>query len=292
VSNFIINLVRRGAGLAPQVPVEPPFTPVFLPGPGGLAPWEAPGANVSAEAERASDNEGLNPPGKIQEVWYPPAQAAPAPPQISPGPPALSPAEPLAGISSPPPEKPPRPPLLSPPGEAVAAQTRVWTPKLAPQGNTQVLEAPADANQARADYSSPQPAPTEAVRPRPIFQPAVLKEIPGREKAKVFHPEPRGQTPDGPQPWEAARIAPDRRPESEPRQPLIRPAPVKPPEPLIPEKASMPPAVPRPIQVRIGTIEVRAITPPAPASAARSGPSPQGFEAYRLLRSYASFDEG
>jgi hypothetical protein len=244
VSNFIINLVRRGAGLAPQVPVEPPFTPVFLPGPGGLAPWEAPGANVSAEAERASDNEGLNPPGKIQEVWYPPAQAAPAPPQISPGPPALSPAEPLAGISSPPPEKPPRPPLLSPPGEAVAAQ------------------------------------------------PAVLKEIPGREKAKVFHPEPRGQTPDGPQPWEAARIAPDRRPESEPRQPLIRPAPVKPPEPLIPEKASMPPAVPRPIQVRIGTIEVRAITPPAPASAARSGPSPQGFEAYRLLRSYASFDEG
>jgi hypothetical protein len=47
------------------------------------------------------------------------------------------------------------------------------------------------------------------------------------------------------------------------------------------------------VQVRIGTVEVRAAAPPPqpPAiSASRSKPKPQGFDEYRHIRSYLSWE--
>ena len=49
------------------------------------------------------------------------------------------------------------------------------------------------------------------------------------------------------------------------------------------------PAEPRPIQVRIGTIEVRATTPPAPPKP--PVPTPQGFDDYAPLRNYLTWGQ-
>ena len=67
---------------------------------------------------------------------------------------------------------------------------------------------------------------------------------------------------------------------------VVRPAPIQ--SPALPalEKPAAMPSEPRPIQVRIGTIEVRATTPPAPAPP--PAPMPQGFDDYVLVRNYVN----
>jgi hypothetical protein len=56
-------------------------------------------------------------------------------------------------------------------------------------------------------------------------------------------------------------------------------------------KLGVTPSVPQPIQVRIGTIEVRANTPPdAPPPEPRLAQGPSGFDGYTMIRSYMSWE--
>jgi len=73
--------------------------------------------------------------------------------------------------------------------------------------------------------------------------------------------------------------------------PVIKPAPIQSQLPTFPasEKPAGTQAEPRPIQVRIGTIEVRATTPPPPAPPPT--PAPQGFGDYVLLRNYVNWGQ-
>lgn len=57
--------------------------------------------------------------------------------------------------------------------------------------------------------------------------------------------------------------------------------------PMLAEPAIIP-SEPRPIQVRIGTIEVRATTPPPPAPPSPS--APQGFDEYVRIRTYVNWE--
>ena len=291
MSNFLINLARRGAGLAPQMPVEPRFSSVFLPVLEGLAPETVSDADLPTGVMRTPIREGLEVPGQSIKVSSPTAQPASSPPQNAVGAPATPIMDSPGGPASPPPGLRPRPPL-PPTRDVGSTQEQVWTPAPVPQEKGSVLAAaaPEAPHSARAVDAQPQTANQEVVRPRPVFQPSLREKIVDHERVKVFHPESQEPAPEGPRPSGEVRIEPDKSAESERRQPLIRPAPAQPPEPLLAEKASMPPAAVRPIQVRIGTIEVRAATPSASAPIARPEPSSQGFEAYRLLRSYTSLD--
>jgi hypothetical protein len=74
-----------------------------------------------------------------------------------------------------------------------------------------------------------------------------------------------------------------------PDLPMIRPAPIQSPTFPASDKSAGTPTEPRPIQVRIGTIEVRATTPPAPPKP--PGPTPQGFDDYAQLRNYLTWGQ-
>lgn len=288
MSNFLINLVRRGAGLAPQMPVEPRLTPFFVSVSAGQGPEAASGSDLSP------DNEGLQTLSKPQKVSSPPAHPVPSPPIITEAPATPSMA-PTAGPSPLPSGDLISPPWPRPPREAVAAEKQTVAPTPLPPEKAPVLEGKAPealkvSTSVRAVDAPAQTADQVVVRPRLVFRPQVSGENDDQARSKVFRPESLRPTPESPRPSEAVSKEPGQPDESERRQPLIRPAPRQPPEPLLTEKASRPPAAARPIQVRIGTIEVRTTTPPPPAPTARPGPSPQGFEAYRLLRSYTSLD--
>jgi hypothetical protein len=82
-------------------------------------------------------------------------------------------------------------------------------------------------------------------------------------------------------------IAPSVTPAAGDAPPLIRPAPVEPPRFAAPAGPARSHSEPCPIQVRIGTIEVRATTPSAPAPP--PAPTPQGFDEYAQVRNYLTW---
>jgi hypothetical protein len=81
----------------------------------------------------------------------------------------------------------------------------------------------------------------------------------------------------------------------EPALSVVPPAP-RLPRVELPGYAAMPAtsATPAPVQVRIGTVEIRATPPPAPtpapAPAARRPAAPRGFDAYRRARSHERWE--
>lgn len=75
------------------------------------------------------------------------------------------------------------------------------------------------------------------------------------------------------------------------RQAIIEPAPTSERPFALPTmtEPAVTPSEPRPIQVRIGTIEVRATTPPAPTPP--PAPKHQGFDDYLALRTYVNRED-
>lgn len=128
--------------------------------------------------------------------------------------------------------------------------------------------------------------------PRPLAQPppagpaAQLRTPHGAfvrsETGPVVTPAAISTTPvpparEAPEPESVLKVGPAMPHVTTKSQPVIRPAPVQSPTFPAPEKPAVTPSEPRSIQVRIGRIEVRAITPPAPPAPrtmpARPGPA-------------------
>lgn len=93
---------------------------------------------------------------------------------------------------------------------------------------------------------------------------------------------------EAPEPEAVTQVQPAMPPATDISPPLIRPARTQPPMFPEPAETAVTRSESRSIQVRIGTIEVRATTPPPPAPPA--APTPQGFDDYTLIRNYVSWE--
>jgi hypothetical protein len=130
----------------------------------------------------------------------------------------------------------------------------------------------------------------ETVKPSGSTQPGggEVKQV-GSRRALLWTEEPlSGEPATSAEPASPTLVRPT--PASVASPEAVRPTPV-----IVPELAqakALPPlrrpaaAEPESVQVRIGSVEVRAATPPAPPSA----PAPQGFDDYAAVRSYTGWE--
>lgn len=289
MSAYLLNLARRGAGLPPLAPLRPAMPPHAAPDMG----WEAP-ERQPAPAE-----------GAFGQAAMGHAEAPQAPQAVAPAP-----------ITAPQPSSPAPRPL-----QYALPATR--GPELRP------LHTPSPTASARSAPSEPedlQERPSPVPRPRPpvaafhpveqaepdAYQRAILPDEPDRpspeqaqpaiEPATVYRPtpEPLLQTPVAETPVVEPPVVVRPTPDVYGRPPV--PAmPAAPAAQIRPVAESMPAlsvlAIPpqpatesRLVQVRIGTIEVRATRPPErPPGCA---PEPQGFAAYTAIRTYRGWEDG
>ena len=298
VSDYLLNLAQRGAGRLGEAP-QPPFRPEFPVEPGGreeaVEVVEVPEAPVRGEAvarreveRRRTDTDGQGRTRDVQARRVPVVVGVPEVAKAAPRPPETPVAPvPVRRLEEPPPrvvEKvaaPPAPPV-PPPVPAVAAP-------LAPRPVVQSAE-PAVLETPKQRPVLPQPAPVLAEPPRVPISPKAVQKV-----EVIAHTEPsRPAEPPKPEPV---------RPAPPPREaPAARVVLAPPPPPEIPAVVEKPqpeaaPAAP-PVEVRIGTIEIRAaaLPPPPqqslPAPARAASPEPVGFERYARVRGYAGWRGG
>lgn len=303
MSNFVLNLARRGAGLAPAVAFRPPFVPFFAPNLGTAHTTEPEPATAEVPTHSG--------PAPAVVSVPPPRPATPAetphqPPQ-SPHPSSSS--QPRAGTAAPRSQSSqPVEPATPQPGQRAsltAAELQTPTPHHTPtpasppvppprieptaqvSGDTRKSSHPADspaiaAAQSPPAESAPRPqAPRRALgrsEPDPTTTQAATRT--------TLMPEAR----EAPEPEAIAKVQPTMPPASRvTHPPVITPAPVQSPMFPIPAEPTVSPSEPCSIQVRIGTIEVKASTPPSPP-VPPPAPTPQGFDDYALLRNYVNWE--
>lgn len=299
MSNFLLNLARRGAGLAPVVTLQPPFVPPFAPDLGTAHASES-------EPEMASVDTAT------PEVPMSSATALAK----------MPPAEPPHRRSQ---ERVPSS-LVQPPTGTVAAQVRVSQP--VKPATPQPEEASSAAVEPRTPPPHHTPKPVSLPGPSPRIEPAVqvsndtprsghppdslrrpLEQMPPAEPAHrlptppdafdrsetgpiavpaATHTTPMPTAQEAPESEVVAQVQPATPHVADISTPIIRPAPTQPPMFPAPVELAITPSEPRSIQVRIGTIEVRATTPPSPAPL--PAPTPRGFGDYALVRNYVNWD--
>jgi hypothetical protein len=285
MNNFIGNLVRRAAGLAPATIQAPPPSP-FEAGIGieahTLAPADVPqqaaSGHAASEAVPRTHAEAGRPGAAAPGAGHP---AAPGP-GTAPAPVQAHVAMPVAGIRE-------------------AAATRIAGPAgggapapVGAPGRPATAPTPAPAQQAVPDGRQTGVARTGTAHDGQSVPRAAIGE-PRRHGLPAASGEPRrhgvAAAPAEPPP------APPRDAQRTPREqappvPTIRPA--------LPEagrlnsfpRAAPAPSAPVPVHVRIGTVEVRAAPPAAAApaapapSAAAAPPAALGFDAYYRARTY------
>lgn len=327
MSHFLLTLARRGAGLTPLVPLQPPLTPTFAPSIGAANPAE-PGSErppvgkdrselpVQTQAEATSVQAQGSPAAALSSPIPASADAAPPPSSLvhtSPLPlavdtrsaqePLPKPAEhaapqPDAEVSSAAVEPAaPKPqeelpstaaePQSSPPRRTrLPASPSVSVPRAEPTvqmpGDTWKLEPglPAISPTPSQPAARPQPARDLPTKPKAglVAMPAAIYLTPTLEMRETSEGETVAQV---------KRATPPMRTRG---QAIIKPAPVTQPPPttLIMVEPAIPRPDPRPIQVRIGTIQVRATTPPPPTPP--PAPTPQGFDDYVRVRTYVNWE--
>jgi hypothetical protein len=155
----------------------------------------------------------------------------------------------------------------APPVDAVPAMPAPPVPRrIAPADEPMPLEAPSAG-------SSPAVTPTATTEPAERLVPAATVDTP--QTAEAASPVPR---PPAAEPAPLPVVA-------QPRTPL---------EPVTGPTTGLPADLPRPVQIRIGAVEVRATVPPPPVPAlAAAGPRrsrARGFDEYRSVRSHAGWD--
>jgi hypothetical protein len=302
VSDFILNLARRGAGLAPVVALQPPFTPASAPDVGTAHATEPRSERAPRDEDRPELQVRVEPPSSQAQVS--PAAAPPSPVPAPPTPPPpqarTSPLPPPAGISDVAPAQEPVPqptePAVPRPEEESAYPTTAAEPQSSPLQHTRP-PAPLTAPMPRAEPAvqisgepfSPAPSrPAAQPQPTPLpTQPETnLAAMPTAVRPTLAH-ETRGAS-EG---ETVAHVQPATPPMTPARQAIIKPAPASERPFALPTMMgpTVTPSEPRPIQVRIGTIEVRATTPPAPTPP--PAPKPQGFDNYLALRTYANRED-
>lgn len=295
--DFLLNLAQRGAGRLGEAP-QPPFRPEFPVEPGireeSLEVVERPEEPVRGEAvakpevERrvvrtVTDGQGRTP--DVQARTVPVEVAVPEPARPAP----LFREVPVRQLV----ESPASPRIIEkaavPPAPPVPRPVPAVATPLAPRPVVQSAE-PALAESPKPRPVPHQPSPILAEPPRvPIF-PKVDPKV-----EVIASPEP--SRPAEPSKSEPVRPAPAPR-----EAPAARVVLAPPPPPEIPAAVERPqpepaPAAP-PVEVRIGTIEIRAAAPPPPpqqalpAPARPASPEPVGLERYARVRGYAGWRGG
>jgi hypothetical protein len=293
VSDFLVRLARRGAGLTPAVRARATPPP---------APPEAAAAAAAGEVEAP------------RNVGVPALTTTPVTPALGPAPPILSrePAlttRPAPIVAVPAPLGEPLPLAAVPParpGPPVAPAASPRTPPaeaLGPPGTRVVVGEVSEADAApRAPLPEVEHLPARRIETR--IERAAAPAPPTESRPSSIDgssPLPSPQTPvraTGAEDIQVVERLIERAPVGEPRvevaaAPLasaIEPAPTTPPLRSLPD-----PAPERVIQVRIGAIEIHAPQPVAPAaplapSAPATAPPPPpagGFDDFASLRSYA-----
>ena len=259
MSGFLVNLVRRGAGLGPSL--LPRSEPTWSSELEGAAPAQSTSALTApgqSETPAVAAEPSLGPPGPAgPQPRVLPRDAEPEP--VSPTASSAPPAEPSspAGAGARP-EAPPGPAESTPPASRAEARTELPSPR--PTGDPAAPRPPSGSAVGVPPPASERSPLSEAAA-RPGATPPVPPPLaPGVGEAGSITPRPRADRPAGALP---ARLD-------------VR----HPPQP----EAT---AAPR-VEVRIGRIEVRVTRPPAPQAPPASPPAERsgGFERYILARRY------
>ncbi len=312
MSDFLHNLVRRGAGLGTGVSARPPFQPSFasdlptvhrgasLPPAAETPPPVSHEHEMPVEAPAPADDRGVVSP-QWQDV-EPAARVAPAPPPVieDTGAQPSPVRRPEATVA--PRQMPPATPV-GPPRAAVREERVAVEPPTTRSAREPLAVQPPGPVQprARAEAFQVWPLANDQAAPRrpsalgavewsaPRSQAVISAEVPhvaaGRETA-----QPAAVERSAPLRVEEAptrELGPGPRASEEPVPALVRPAPAPPPPrltvgPLAPPQATIAGEVPA-VQVRIGTVEVRA-SRPAPSAPPPPRPRPRGFDDYAHLR--------
>lgn len=242
--------------------------------------------------------------------------------QMQASPPASGP--PLTTVA-PQPASLPHSPLHTPPPPGPTATE----PDLPPQLHTPPTPSLATPIEPTARPGTQQPQPTRYPTPKPEIDPAATARLASAKRtirssehaphdtpireSKAVRPQSAGRIAElARPPQNTEKIGADQSPAKasagkkhpsikvEPAAPaaeaanqvVIRPTPVieHPPVPLTPRPPAAAKPEPRPVHVRIGTIEVRATTPSPPPPAPPPSSAPQGFDNYVSIRTYTSWE--
>jgi len=272
MSNFLHNLVRRGAGLpvtSIQAPAPSPFAPeVHMPELGAIE--AEPEATAESQSVARTVREALPHPAVQRFV------ARPEPPPTSPPRPA-QPAPPVAGGSFHDTPSPlPTPALPSVPGREPPARpasvAQPATPPLPAPHAGQDLPAPAALPGVQVDQETAQGA--LGLPPVLFVQSAPAAASPVSGLVSVVT-EGRDRT----------AAAEEQLPATPAIQPALAELSASLRFPSVAPAPSPSPPTPRPIHVRIGRVEVRGAPPPI----APSAPAPLGFAAYARVRNYRNW---
>ena len=329
MSGFLENLARRAVGVPEALAPQPSRSSQLAEGLGPAAPAvpaEAPARPIAASP--ASEPPAPVIRGKQAGAPAIPAVARPAPITVQ-APAAAVPAlgMPAAGVATvvTRPAGPeavesmpmvPKAPAAAPEARsrATAGETSqilsaspaeaVKEAEPASNGDTSLADAPVEwraatdirvADSGRPSAAQFMPAPARVVRPAATAEPAPVFA----EAEAGGQPRLEGTASDL-EPPASLRLRPGKAPSEEPRPAIQQKARAPRSEPaaapenrlpaaLMPVSRAEKPGVRRPIEIRIGTVEVRVSPPPAPAAAAPA--APDGFENYALVRNYIFGDE-
>ncbi len=293
MSSFLLNLARRSAGVSIGAPSLPEVSPVLVPDFGPVE--ETPVDNVAGDSELPAVEMKATETAKASIL---PRTAAPPPVEPSPH----------VGRTTP----------------DSLAELRPQTPKSVEQPLPMMREAVQGTREQEKPRAAPVPA-TEPPLPAKLFDVPEAPKLPGPEppappadpptlvvESRLVEPKPPAEadrpelatksTPIGPpgvvetkpsQPRDAARSEPlvlqplPVQPLPEPL-PMVVPAPTPAPETPLPPQPTARESESRPVQVRIGRIEVRAGTPRAPVSPpSPPAPAARGFGRYARWRTYS-----
>jgi hypothetical protein len=265
MNNFLFNLAQKGAGLAPAAAVQADTTPYFAadPRPVHTAPAEgAPLGEPAPEMPASGVTASTRPPFVEEPEWQHRGQL-PSPPSFKPVVATAYERESRVDETN-----------RSEPRSEPISNHRQATDLSLPTVNLSAEAAP------RLDLRVGSKAEGESAEATtPIRVVPRLQEVPELEAAVDGLPDAStaGQPPSR-RSTESQALLPARLYNRSPAANLS-------------ENLGVTPPVPQPTQVRIGTIEVRATTPPAtPTPAPQSAPVPTGFDDYTMIRSYKGWE--
>jgi hypothetical protein len=310
MSSFLFNLAQRGAGLASIVAVQPVATPYFA---ADLRTALMTQPDDALVGETASE---IPPSDATASTQQAPLVDKPDPQHPEQPPPSRSRADiPTAHEREPWSRELNRP---EPRSDSVLNPKRISQPATTPvysRSEEPLPSGPMAGSEVEAELTE-SPAPIRVMpliqeMPRTQEAPTSEAEASGPPDASVADTAPSGRTSDSrtrlltrrlipAEPADQSRTLPGASDKVE-TVPAATPAISQPPATKQPirqsststllGKPSGTPSVPQPIQVRIGTVEVRATTPPAaPPPAPQPAQGPSGFDGYTMIRSYMSWE--
>lgn len=298
MSNFIYNLAQRGAGLAPTIKLQPSVTPRLTPDldvvqTNRLEPETVPVEEATPEVPTQSEAAPSDTPPETTE--FPTTtdlNRLTAPVQSE----ATSPPAPPEELQLPtnadfvgqtPPNVATRP---RPEGEVKRSTSPMFLVK--PKGQIPVGDVPEPRRpiDSKPDLPS-EPLPARArVRPREQYNSSFeTLETEDVETQASVHTRPAPLPHEVSEPKSFAKIEPATSHQTAEREAMVRSPSVQLPEFKESSKANVTSSESRSVQVRIGTIEVRATTPSPPAQAPVQ--TPKGFDDYGLVRNYINWKE-